>query len=71
MNRVPALLDEFDKKVERANKNKEAFLNKRYSKSGERLNNKVIEVQERHEQIKEKRELDVMGQVIMKHHKKA
>lgn len=38
INRVPKLLDEFDKKVERANHNKEVYLKKRYSKSNDKIN---------------------------------
>lgn len=68
---MPKLLDEFDKKVEKANHNKEVYLKKRYSKSNDKINIKYQEVYERHEQLKEKKELDLMGQVILKHHKKA
>lgn len=38
------LLQEFDKKVERAHLNKDAYLKKRYAKSNDRLNMKVQEV---------------------------
>lgn len=37
INRVPKLLHEFERKVERANHNKEVYLKKKYSKSNDRI----------------------------------
>lgn len=53
-----------------ANQNKSVYLKHRFSKSGEKTLIKVQEAQERFEQLADRKELDTMGQVIMKHHKK-
>jgi len=54
-------LDAFDKKVEKANNNKDAYLRRRNGKASARLNFKVEEIYEQSQQIKEKRSLDMMG----------
>ena len=66
---IPQLLNKLEQKAQRANNNKEKYIKQKLNRSVGR-SRQIDEAQERFEQIKERRELDIMGQVIVKHHKK-
>jgi len=52
----------------KANKNREIYYNQRLSKSSE---HKGVDARSKMMEMEEKRELDTMNKVILKHHQKA